>query len=149
MTRINITTRLSDELLVNALGEEPRVLTAVVNRIEKGKHFKDIPKEFTLGTGHMKFFYNKCLYIWNRYTDLRFEYGKRFLKHYSLDHLESVVNKVDYIENNTPHLFNNWTPSEGDIQLVKQRILERSKGYTRTHHYYGEPIKDWKTFLEI
>ncbi len=36
-----------------------------------------IPDKFKLGTGHVKFFYNKLLYLKNRYTSLYNECIKR------------------------------------------------------------------------
>jgi deoxyribonuclease (pyrimidine dimer) len=149
MTRLNLTLKLSDELLINALGEEPRVLSGVLKRIESGKGFGDIPQCFTLNKGHVTFFYDKCAYVWKRYDSLRKEYVRRFKRHYSLDHLHLIIERYDKIENHSILLCNNWNPTEQDIILVKQRIYEKSKNYRRPHHYYGKVIEDWKQFLEL
>jgi hypothetical protein len=150
MTRINVTYQLSDELLLNALGEETRVFNNVINRIQKNQPFNDIPNIFRLNKGHMTFFYDKCDYILKRYFALRYEYKKRFNKEYSLSHRKMVINRYRVIENfNSKLLCNNWEPTFEDENLVKLRILEKSKAYVKTHHYYGEPITDWKTFLKI
>ena len=149
MTRINITYNLSDELLVNALGEEPRVLQGVLKRIQSGKSFDDVPDSFTLNKGHVTFFYDKCLYIFDRYLRLRIEYLERFGKSYSKRHLANVVGRLYEIKASHPELLNDWIPDDDSARLVKLRILERSKGYKRPHHYKGEVITDWKTFLEL
>lgn len=147
MTRINPITRFSDQLLINALGEEPRILNSVLQRIEKGILFDDIPEHFTLGTGHNKFFFNKCKWIYSHYIDLRAEYYNRFGKDYSKDHLQEVTERYDKIFDSKPFLCNMWYPTSKDENIVLNRILERSKHYKRPHTYYGEEIKDWNKFL--
>jgi deoxyribonuclease (pyrimidine dimer) len=62
MTRINSAIKvkfLTDEHLLAEHREIKRLPYAYKKRIETGKGFKDIPKEFTLGTGHVLFFINK------------------------------------------------------------------------------------------
>jgi deoxyribonuclease (pyrimidine dimer) len=149
MTRINIIPieKLSDELLLNALGEETRILQGVVSRLEKNKSFNDIPNNFKLGAGHVKFFYNKCEYIFERYLLMRAEYMLRYGKPYSFDHLYLNERRKDFIKERAPNLYNDFKPSKMEERLVLDRIYERSQGYTKTHHYKGKEIKDWKGFL--
>ena len=149
MTRINIIPipKLSDQLLLNALGEETRILEKVVARIEKKKSFSDIPPSFRLGIGHVRFFYNKCEYIFERYLLMRAEYMLRYGKPYSIDHLYLNQNRVDLICNLTPNLYQNYKPLKNDVRLVLDRIYERSKGYKKVHTYKGKEIKDWKEYL--
>ena len=137
---------ISDELLLNELGEITRVFDLVIARVEKRKPFDDIPKAFTLGNGHVKFFFDKCQYIWIRFNELHCEYFLRNGKHYSRDRFKEVCSKVKMIPLG---LFNNWKPSELEQNKVRLRILERSKAYKRTHHYCGEEIISWNEFLKL
>jgi len=89
MTRINLAIQpkqLTDQHLLAELRELPRIFTAVKNRIASGKSFNDIPKNFTLGTGHVKFFYDKCGFLDKRHHSLRLEYFDRFKKHYDFEY---------------------------------------------------------------
>lgn len=150
MTRVNLAikpSQLSDQLLLNALGEEPRILTSVIARIDKDKPFNDIPFDFRMGAGHMKFFFDKCLLIFNRYCAMRYEYNKRFGKEYSEHHYNDVMEKYSYIKNVRPELCNDYTASLNDRKLVFDRIMERSKGYKKAHTYYGVVIDDWESVL--
>ena len=73
MTRINSAIdpkNLTDQHLIAELRELPRIFTAVNKRIEQGKYFNDIPKEFALGSGHVKFFYDKLKFLNLRHTIL-------------------------------------------------------------------------------
>ena len=50
------TIRLTDKHLL----EEHRTILGVIKSIKSGKAIiKDIPEKYTLGKGHIKFFYNK------------------------------------------------------------------------------------------
>lgn len=150
MTRINLAIKpnqLSDQLLLNALGEEPRILTSVIARIDSNKSFDDIPSNFRMGTGHMKFFFDKCKLIFDRYCAMRDEYSKRFNKAYSEHHYNDVMEKYSYIENVHPELCNDYVASLSDRKLVYDRIMERSNGYKKAHTYYGDAISDWEEIL--
>ena len=151
MTRINTlkVNELSDELLINELGEIRRIFVNVLVRIESNKAFSDIPKEYTLGAGHMKFFYNKCFYIYFRYLELRYEHEKRNKKPYSLEHLEVTESMYNQIKEHDCDLCNDWSPSEQDIWHCKMRIIQRSKNYKRAHHYRKNKIVDWHKFLNV
>ncbi len=50
---------------------EHRELKRIPNCIKKGKFTLDnIPDNFKLGTGHVKFFYNKLKYLHKRYVKI-------------------------------------------------------------------------------
>lgn len=66
MTRINLgihPEELCDQHLLAEYRELPRIVSAVMKRIDNGKGFDDIPEQFTLGKGHVKYFYNKGSYL--------------------------------------------------------------------------------------
>jgi deoxyribonuclease (pyrimidine dimer) len=76
MTRINVVP--VEELCDKHLLSEFRELTRIPNNILKGKYsLEGQPKEYTLGTGHVKFFYDKLEWLFMRYVDLHLECCKR------------------------------------------------------------------------
>lgn len=134
MTRINLgipPKNLTDQHLKAELRELPRIFTAVKKRIDDGVKFDDIPKEFTLGTGHMKFFYNKCQFLLKRHIMLRIEFKERYNHDYDYDpKRSSVPNDV----------FNDYTPTEKDKQLLVERISTRLSESNQIPLYYGKKI---------
>ena len=80
MTRINVINPhiLTDQHLL----AEHRELTRIPNNILSGKLNipKDIPKKYLLGTGHVKFFVNKLLWLCSRYSSIHTECIRRGFK---------------------------------------------------------------------
>lgn len=113
MTRINAGISV-EELPSKLLLAELREIKRIPNLISKGKYsLQGIPDKFTLGTGHVKFFYNKGLYLWNRYQALRNEA------------LSRGYNVSDFSESWSEypsHLYNDWQDTE-----ARSNILERFK----------------------
>ena len=67
MTRINVGIP-PIELVNKHLLAEHREIKRIPNCVAKGKYNMDgIPERFKLGKGHVKFFYNKLLYLKKRY----------------------------------------------------------------------------------
>ena len=57
---------------------EHREIKRIPNCIAKGKYnMEGIPDRFKLGTGHVKFFYNKLEYLFTRYCKLYLECKNR------------------------------------------------------------------------
>ena len=85
MTRINLIhpKELMDQHLL-AEWREIKMIPASLRRSLKTKSIseviKSIPKDYTLGSGHVKFFYNKHIYLCKRYTELTKELQKRNFK---------------------------------------------------------------------
>ena len=70
MTRINVGIRAS-VLTDKHLMAEHREIKRIPNCIAKVRfNMKGQPDLFTLGTGHVKFFYDKCGYLLKRYEEL-------------------------------------------------------------------------------
>lgn len=118
MTRINAgipPAELSDKHLL----AEHREIKRVPNVVSAGKFKLDgMPDRFKLGTGHVKFFYNKLLYLKTRYDSLYEECVRRgFNVTYFGKAWESVP----------PELMNDYTPTEEDRNIVRERIRERTK----------------------
>ena len=117
MTRINagIPPRdLSDKHLL----AEHREIKRIPNAITSGKaQLENLPTEFTLGTGHVRFFYDKQLYLYQRYCALYVECKRRGFK---------VTSFYTAWKGIPDELCNDWTPTPEDIALIKQRIKDRS-----------------------
>lgn len=70
MTRINVGIP-PRELTNKHLTAEHREIKRIPNAVKTGKaKMVGIPAQFTLGTGHVKFFYNKLGYLRQRYLEL-------------------------------------------------------------------------------
>jgi deoxyribonuclease (pyrimidine dimer) len=85
MTRINVIPpeELATEHLVAEYRELPRVFKLAI--AAKRREFKDpsamwVPKTYTLGEGHVKFFYDKLEFCARRHNQLRQEMKRRGFK---------------------------------------------------------------------
>ena len=118
MTRINVGI-LPKDLSSKHLIAEHREIKRIPNCIAKGKYNMDnMPDEFKLGTGHVKFFYNKLLYLKNRYTKLYEE---------CIDRGFNVQNYLTAWDNVPDELMNDYTPTDNDRNIIKERILTKTK----------------------
>jgi deoxyribonuclease (pyrimidine dimer) len=124
MTRINC--GIPPETLSNKhLLAEHREIKRIPNCVAKGRfNMKNQPKEFTLGTGHVKFFYDKLLYLKKRYDSLYFECIKRgFNVTYYGSAWLFVPNMYSHLES----MMNDYIPTKRDVDIVQERINERNK----------------------
>ena len=116
MTRINVGIPPA-ELVNQHLIAEHREIKRIPNCIAKGKYnMEGMPDKFKLGTGHVKFFYNKLLYLKNRYISLYNECVKRGF---------NVQNYINAWDNVPQELMNDYKVKDNDIKIIKQRINER------------------------
>ena len=116
MTRINVGIP-PQELTDKHLLAEHREIKRIPNCIAKGKYNMDgIPKRFKLGKGHVKFFYNKLLYLGKRYLQLHTECIARGF---------NVQNYIEAWANVPMELMNNYQPSYMDRKIVQERINEK------------------------
>lgn len=115
MTRIN--TIPPQELCDKHLMAEIREITRIPNTIKTGKAIiANIPDTFRLGAGHVKFFYNKLLFLKNRYHNL---YDECVLRGFNVS---DNKNSFDDLPEN---LMNDWVPTDESISLIRERIKER------------------------
>lgn len=123
MTRINVVhpRELSNKHLGGEYYEITRIFTMTRNAQNRGKNKwnYNIPPEYTLGTGHMKFFSNKLKYVLWRYNELAKEMISRGYDP-SPVHYKSLIKGID------KHWFGDYTPTDDAIQLNLERIAERS-----------------------
>ena len=116
MTRINAgidPRELSDRHLI----AEHRELKRIPNLVRKGKfHMEGQPKAFTLGTGHVKFFYDKLGFLYKRYVLLYEECHRRGF---------DVTWFGDAWEGIDPAYLGDYTPTRTAKHMVRERIKLR------------------------
>lgn len=114
MTRINVVA--VETLCDKHLLAEHRELTRIPNTIVSGKAILDgkYPKEYTLGTGHCKFFYPRLKWLHERYNQLHQECLYRGFN-------------VQYIwPDNVPmRLYNDYQVTQEAIDINLERIKIR------------------------
>ena len=116
MTRINVGIPPT-ELINQHLIAEHREIKRIPNCIAKGKYnMEGIPDKFKLGTGHVKFFYDKLLYLKKRYVSLYNECIKRGF---------NVQNYISAWDNVPQKLMNDYRVKANDCRIIRQRINDR------------------------
>lgn len=115
MVRINLIEPkvLSDQHLIAEHNEIQMLMTTLL----KYGHKETTQHEFTLGRGHMRFFYNKPHYIWNRLQKLNLECKNRGFN--CSIRRENFLNECININNI------DYKPTNNDILIIKHRIRER------------------------
>ena len=78
---------------------------------------EQLPKEFTLNIGHVKFFYNKGKYLYKRYLELIDEMKNRGMSPNPERRFKKEQWPID--------LYQDWEPQEKDIELIRIRIQEK------------------------
>lgn len=97
----------------------PGNLQTSLNRKSKPFSMTEIPKEYTMGKGHVKYFYNKFGYLKSRFESLVQEMLRRG---YHPNYTDSSIFNTDV------KWMGNWIPNEKDMNINRQRIAERLKG---------------------
>ena len=121
MTRINSAIKvrlLTDEHLLAEHREIKRLPSVYKKRLDSKKDLNNLPSAFTLGTGHVKFFYDKILYLRNRYKRIHSECIRRGF---------DVQNYEDSFSNIPERLMNNYIETESDRKIILERIASRLK----------------------
>jgi hypothetical protein len=117
MTRINVGIPPSN-LSTKHLIAEHREIKRIPNVVRSGRFSMDgQPKEFKLGTGHVKFFYDKLGYLKRRYISLYEECINRGFK------VTNYINAWDGID---VSYMGEYQPTDMDVSIIIQRIKERS-----------------------
>jgi len=131
MTRVNASVRAS-ELSNSMLFAEYREIKRIPNTIKSGKAvIKNIPKTFKLQNQHVKFFYDKILYLSKRSDELYKECLKR------------GINAQDYSDcykDIPPHLFNDWQETKESRELLKERINLRLSESKQPIRFYDRVV---------
>lgn len=131
--RINLVnpTELSDQHLISEYME----IGVLINNISKGKFKnKDIPKQFVLGKGHVKFFLNKPGFLEQRKKFLSLEMRARGFK----------PKLTPDFSKGTP--CSEYCPSENDIAISRNRIIE---SYNKKPEYYKWTLRSKPSYLDF
>jgi deoxyribonuclease (pyrimidine dimer) len=109
MTRINLVppNELCNQHLIAEYRELPRVFA-----LARPLPDSEMPKQYTLGKGHVKFFYDKLTYLENRFTLLVNECIKRGFN----------IQYTQPKHSTTIGLHNNYTPTQEALELNRERI---------------------------
>lgn len=125
MTRINLVpvSTLSRLHLIAEYRELPRVfkLAHDAHLSHKNPWMAKQPKDYTLGTGHVLFFYDKLLFLSTRHKQLVEEMLSRGYVPQFTGCLQTLwCNRIP------AHYWKDYIPTEAAIVVNKQRIAERS-----------------------
>jgi deoxyribonuclease (pyrimidine dimer) len=121
MTRINVGIPVK-ELSTKHLIAEHREIKRIPNMVRTGKaNLNGLPAQFTLGIGHVKFFYNKLGYLFRRYELL---YDECIARGFQVQYYGDAWMGID------AKLMGDFEPTEDDIKLIKKRIYERNLSAT-------------------
>ena len=134
MTRVNVINPmcLYDQHLVAEYREISRIPSAIIKLLKTKGSFvilKDVPVEYTFSTGHVKFFYNKLLFIKKRHDALKEEGLRRGMA------LSSIT--IDLSE--IPSMFlHDYTPTESAIRLNLERIQTKINMKPEFYKHYKQ-----------
>ena len=120
MTRINLVDpqELTDQHLVAEYREIFMVGSSLVRSLASPNwNDNKIPKQFSLNKGHVSFFYDKGEYLYKRYLDLIDEMKRRGMN----PDPARVFKREQWPDDK----WNDWTPSEADKDIVRERIALR------------------------
>jgi len=141
MTRINLVQveKLADQHLM-AEWREIKMIPAALRRSLRTRKvsdiLKDIPVRYTLNKGHVTFFFDKMKFLTERYELLTYELLNR---NYNLSNISSFSEFLQDI----PAKFcsRNWLPDNAEIEISKERILNRISEKPEWYRYYGTKTK--------
>ncbi len=138
MVRINLINpeKLSDQHLIAEYNE----ILMLLGYVRKNPNFNldEIPKNYVLGKGHIKFFKNKLKYLQNRHELIKKEMNLRGFK----------TNKTFELKTIDKNLINDWKSNKKDRDLIKERIKQKIILKPNFYRYYGE-YKDVNFFINL
>lgn len=114
MTRINLVppTELCDKHLLAEYRELPRVFRLA-------RSCPDAPAHYVLGRGHVKFFYDRLSFLYNRFKLLVNECQARGFN------IQYTEPKIDLGQLNDNTLWQDYIPTPEALALNRQRIADR------------------------
>jgi deoxyribonuclease (pyrimidine dimer) len=133
MVRINLVhpKKLSDQHLIAEYNE----ILMLFGYVKKYPSAENIPHDYSLGKGHIKFFKNKLIYLKKRHEIIKKEMKKRNFE----------TNKALILSSFPKHLHNDWSPKRKDFDVIIERIVWKINKKPQYYRYYG--IKKSKTFF--
>ena len=148
MTRINLVdpSELSDQHLIAEYREIFMIGSSLKRSLKSSfweKTKANLPQEFTLNIGHVKFFYNKGKYIHKRYLKL--------IEEMIIRGMSPDPNRTFKIEQWPKDLYNDWYPKDKDLEIIRQRIKQKidqkPNWYRWTNRTQTNTTKKNKEFL--
>lgn len=128
MTRINCIP--VEKLLDQHLFAEYREITRI-SKLAKKLYGKNAVPSYRMSTGHVKFFYNKGLFLLKRTQEL---YNELIKRNYNVQYKE--------YQTHPDGLNNDWTPTlkaqHINLERLNSKLKEKENGFYR---YYNEPAK--------
>jgi deoxyribonuclease (pyrimidine dimer) len=125
MTRINCVPveDLHHKHLVAEYRELPRIFGLVFSAYKRGERAgHKVPPKYLLGTGHVRFFYNKLAWLSGRFDLLVAEMLRRgYSPKFTMSQRETWQDKIP------SSFWGEWSPGQDDIILNRGRINERLK----------------------
>lgn len=140
MTRINCipVEELADQHLMAEYRELPMINASLrrslLSKSQAG--MKTIPAEYTLNAGHVKFFYNKGLFLRNRYEELIAELKRR---KYNVNPAERSVDWSVFCMYDKS-LNANWVPKLRDQRINVERLILRLEDKVSWYKHHRKPI---------
>lgn len=125
MTRINLVPprELADQHLFAEFREikmiPPSLRRSLVARGSMGVYLS-IPAAYTLGKGHVSFFYDKGMYLVKRYEEIRKELNRR-----KINYNKDALFDPEFTFTKFPILCRNYVPTEAALALIRARIAEK------------------------
>lgn len=134
MTRINANI-LPIDLIDQHLLAEYREIIRIPNVVNKNgyDYNKKYPKVFTLGTGHVLYFYDKHKFLHKRFLLLKTELTRRNIQNNINDDMFLNISQNLYNDIDSSYLYN------ANI-LIVDRIIERITTMKSVPKYCGQPI---------
>ena len=122
MTRINIVSpsELTDQHLIAEYREIFMVAGSLRRTLVSKAGYQEsrVPKEYTLNSGHVYFFYNKGKYLHRRYDELIKEMKLRGF----MPSDDRPFPFQIFMDND---LYNDWTPTMEDYKIIRKRIQQK------------------------
>lgn len=141
MTRINLIdpSLLMDQHLFAEFREikmVPKSLARSLRTRSINEIYRSIPPQFTLNSGHVKFFFDKGSYLRDRYEQLKAELRIRGVN----------FDQTSIFDPDGVMLADPWngcyTPTQRDISIIQARIHERIMEKPTWYRFRGVPLNE-------
>ena len=134
MTRINIIPpkELMDQHLIAEIKEINQLAGSYSRSLKSKTGIKSIPPKFTLNKGHVTYFYDKGMYLHNRFNELKTE---------AINRKFNIQAEFKNTWITTPENYNDWIPNEEDIKIIKERITNKINNKPNYYRYYGKIVR--------
>lgn len=144
MTRINVIdpTQLTDQHLMAEYRELPMVMGSLRRSLVAKNGLPAIGSNYTLNSGHVKFFYNKGGWLKKRYYALVMELLERG---FNLD----PARRADFTVFENNGLAGDWTPDLTALDINRGRIQQRILAKPDWYRYKGTPITVLPTYDQL